>query len=463
MRCAFLICTVIAIFLLSPSFAAPQLAEKAVLKVKQSLEFSIRQCENVKIRVYIPQEDEFQKILSLKASLPFRKLSDEYGNLLLEFSPKSKRGRITITTLLRVSRRRAEITPDEFEKLAGIAKRVYEMLEYSKEFANVTLSPEEILEKKKGTCDEFSTLMIHFLRKNGISACYEVGYAYEAFDFQPHGWVRAKVNGKTLDFDPTWCEFPVDAFHVKFASLPSAFFNETRAQAVCYGDGKISISPQKVEIKVVNASYLPLVQGELTFLERKAKYNFYTLAEIKLFSRECVLTALNLGKCVDETGRAVLEPYAFPECVYFCGLKKVFAIFKAGNASYEAECRISAKPLLGNLSTGKIVLESSRGEKVWLNTTKTVVSECETVPLTSNGHIFTLEDFYAFKKGYLKVCKNTTVYALRDSLTKIEIRVKKSGRERQERKSEAESAEKGLVLSVKRVIEFFRELLSFLI
>ncbi len=465
----------------------PQSAVATTLLVKQSLKYSAENCKDVKIRVYVPQEDEFQKIISLKASEQFIKVRDAYGNTLLEFHPEKKKGEIKIKTVVRVFRREVKaLDPYEFEEVADIAKWVYENLKYDESFANVVLSPEDILRKKRGTCDEFSTLMIYFLRKKGMNASYEIGYACEESTFRAHGWVRVSKNGKNIDFDPTWCEYPVDALHVKLASLPSAFFNESEVRAKCYSGGKISISQQNVEIKVLNISYSSLLEENFRFMEEKAKYNFYTLATLELFSNSCVLTSTNFGKCVDEDGKSILEPYIFPECVYFCGKKRVFAIFKVYNASYEAKCKISAKTPIGELTSGEIILEKGDGEKVWLNVNKNVVNKCETVLLTSNGHIFALEDFYAFKKGYFRVCKNTTIYALKDSLTESKIIVKDFGKKMEERKKEnaifnntltkrfPQKEQKGTNKTeetngkkkkslIDLIIEFFKSLLFFLI
>ena len=436
-----------------PSFGnpdiSPQLAEYAKIKITQKINFFVNGAEEVKVLSYIPQEDEFQKILSVNANAKFKYVKDAYGNKLLEIYPSKNQNEIVIETFIEIKRRypikteknflfETNLTKlqsefplsfgygSEFDKIVKAAKWVYDNLEYDESLGDKILSAQDVFRLRKGVCDEYSTLLISFLKKLGMQASYEVGYAFDRKDFRAHGWVRV-YGDKLYDIDPTWCEFPVDALHIKFASLPDPVFNET--QIVAKGvNPEIKIYPQELSFEIIEIKERPLVNISFNFFDERASYGSYVLGEIKIFSNMCVLSTLELGSCIDRNNNSIMQPYAFPKCVYFCNASNFFAIFNTSYYEKEAYCTIAALSPFGKEKEAKILLyETTKPkEKVNLVVEKNKVKRGEEVKVKANGHIFTLYGDYAFKQGVFKIFENTTIYALNGNLEEKKVEVVKN-------------------------------------
>lgn len=84
-----------------------------------------------------------------------------------------------------------------FDFLLELNTFIFHFLEYSDESTNVNTLIEEILQLKKGVCQDYAHLFISVCRKNKIPARYVTGYLNQGADFigtsQLHAWVEAFV------------------------------------------------------------------------------------------------------------------------------------------------------------------------------------------------------------------------------------------------------------------------------
>lgn len=93
-----------------------------------------------------------------------------------------------------------------------VSQHIYESYAYEPGTTNVNTTSEDMLELKKGVCQDFSQLMLVLCRASKIPARYVSGYHFvghlrggEAdFEQASHAWVEALVPGVDwLGFDPT--------------------------------------------------------------------------------------------------------------------------------------------------------------------------------------------------------------------------------------------------------------------
>ena len=317
------------------SLAAPPFqAEEAKIKVEQRILVKFRGKSAV-LRAYIPQEDEFQHRIALSASLPFRIERDENGNELAVFNLSQQTGEVEITSVLLVKRRRSfpsekrmfsvfflENTSllsqfnasKEFEKIGRVAKWVCENIEYDESYAKISLSPEEVLHVKRGTCDEFAKLFIALLQPLGLGASYEAGYAYDGERFLPHALVR--IYGKEVrDLDVAWCEMPVDALHVKFASLSTGAFRNLQLEIKGKNPEIIALE-ERDEFEIISANYSSPVEILLKATETKGGK---IRGKLEAKSGDCVVGKFRLSMCLNERGEEIYTTEDFPFVAYFCG------------------------------------------------------------------------------------------------------------------------------------------------
>ena len=84
-----------------------------------------------------------------------------------------------------------------FDYLLELNKFIFQMLEYSPESTDVNTPISEVLEIRKGVCQDFAHLFISVCRQNKIPARYVSGYLNQGADFigssQLHAWVEAFI------------------------------------------------------------------------------------------------------------------------------------------------------------------------------------------------------------------------------------------------------------------------------
>jgi transglutaminase-like putative cysteine protease len=73
----------------------------------------------------------------------------------------------------------------------------------------------DVLETRKGDCNEHATLFTALARAAGIPTKLVLGLVFLDGKFYYHAWNEVFV-GKWIAVDPTFGQFPADASHVKF-------------------------------------------------------------------------------------------------------------------------------------------------------------------------------------------------------------------------------------------------------
>ncbi|MFB6088869.1 MAG: transglutaminase family protein [Candidatus Aenigmatarchaeota archaeon] len=114
------------------------------------------------------------------------------------------------------SRKLIEGSKSSFEVVSKLTRWVNTNLVYDESYGNTAKSSKWVLKNKRGTCDEFSTLLISMLRSSGIPSRYVAGAVYSKGGWGYHGWVEVYL-GKWTPVDPTWNEVGwIDATHLPF-------------------------------------------------------------------------------------------------------------------------------------------------------------------------------------------------------------------------------------------------------
>lgn len=78
-------------------------------------------------------------------------------------------------------------------------------------------SAKDVLDIKRGDCNEHATLYTALARASGIPTRIEVGLVWHQKGFYYHAW-NAVYTGQWIAIDPTFGQFPADASHIKVLS-----------------------------------------------------------------------------------------------------------------------------------------------------------------------------------------------------------------------------------------------------
>ncbi|MBN2542754.1 transglutaminase domain-containing protein [bacterium] len=105
---------------------------------------------------------------------------------------------------------------DTLEMLKVINSWLYENID--KDYTMSIPNAVDILNKKKGDCNEHSILFTALARSIGIHTRMNVGVLYMEGLFYYHMWNQAYANGKWHTFDATLNQYPADATHLKLLS-----------------------------------------------------------------------------------------------------------------------------------------------------------------------------------------------------------------------------------------------------
>ncbi|MBI5635647.1 transglutaminase domain-containing protein [Candidatus Micrarchaeota archaeon] len=113
---------------------------------------------------------------------------------------------------------------DPLEKLVVLTEWVNNNVEYDGAGYGATIENSSwVFDNRRGTCDEFSHLLIAMLRSINIPSRFSAGFVCssdcsDAKNWGPHAWVEAAIGGKWVPSDPTFAEAIIlDATHAKFA------------------------------------------------------------------------------------------------------------------------------------------------------------------------------------------------------------------------------------------------------
>ncbi|MBZ0273831.1 transglutaminase-like domain-containing protein [bacterium] len=139
-------------------------------------------------------------------------ITDPAMTQFLESTPTIQAGDPAIRAKMR------EIVGDETNAYAAakaISTWVYETLE-KKPLVSIP-SARDVLDIKRGDCNEHATLYAALARAAGIPTRIEVGLVYNDQGFYYHAW-NAVWAGRWFSIDPTFGQFPADAAHLKVIS-----------------------------------------------------------------------------------------------------------------------------------------------------------------------------------------------------------------------------------------------------
>ncbi len=114
------------------------------------------------------------------------------------------------------------------EFIEGVSRYIFENCQYSEQTVHSMTTAAEVQERKSGTCQDFSHLMVGYCRALGIPARYISGYLYDPGLDGPgknefigaemtHAWTEVHVPGVGwIGIDPTNCKW-VDEHYVSAA------------------------------------------------------------------------------------------------------------------------------------------------------------------------------------------------------------------------------------------------------
>ena len=107
---------------------------------------------------------------------------------------------------------------DDFEKLVMLTEWVHNYVQYDETYFQVQETSEEVLQTKRGVCDEYSHLLLALLREENIPARFVAGYVFSGKAWDAHAWTEAIIQGEVIPADATYNEVGLlDGTHLKFS------------------------------------------------------------------------------------------------------------------------------------------------------------------------------------------------------------------------------------------------------
>lgn len=136
------------------------------------------------------------------------------------------------------------------ENVIKAAEFAHGYITYDLDYFTTVLSAKEVLDVRKGTCDEFSNLTAALLRARGIPTRYVVGYVYSGKKWDTHAWLEFYVPGSGwIALDATYLEAGfVDGTHIVLAKL----LDQSQAVDSITTTQGISVKIEKDEDVIVN-------------------------------------------------------------------------------------------------------------------------------------------------------------------------------------------------------------------
>lgn len=154
------------------------------------------------------------------------------------------------------------------EGVSGLMGRIHQDFVYDPEFSSVSTPLAEVLEHRRGVCQDFAHLAIGCLRRLGLSARYVSGYIEtDPAPGQPrlrgadasHAWFSVFVPGVGWrDFDPTNNQIPLDRHIVTAAGRD--YSDVAPLKGVVYGGGKHELAVA-VEVERIDLDSAPEALG----------------------------------------------------------------------------------------------------------------------------------------------------------------------------------------------------------
>ena len=115
----------------------------------------------------------------------------------------------------RITARRSEWRQDPKRVARELTRSVYGMLEKTITFS--IPSAVQVLETRRGDCNEHTVLYIALARALGLPARTAVGLVYLDGSFFYHAWPEVWL-GEWVAVDPTFGQYPADASHIRFVT-----------------------------------------------------------------------------------------------------------------------------------------------------------------------------------------------------------------------------------------------------
>lgn len=209
---------------------------------------------------------------------------------------------------------------DDIDTIFSVSRWVYENVEYDLAFSKTAEKAVTVCENRKGTCDEFSNLAISLLKSLGYNAWYSAGWAYTGNKWESHAWIKVYLDDRVIAVDPTWLEYPVDATHIEFSTLPDSNNTEfVESEGAGY---KIIWTKSDIELnmtgvvknnitKVIVDEYTDDISGESHGIIRTNIKSLYG----------CFLGTLRATSCTRDDGKSLLEIYENEKNIGFCDEK----------------------------------------------------------------------------------------------------------------------------------------------
>ncbi len=429
----------------------PQNVDYMKAEVMQSGSVSVGDVSELNVSLYIPQSDSSQAVeIESVSNLDYFFEKDRFGNGKINMFWKNPPSAVnfTVKSLVVINRRNSanfysladfskpteliqSTDPEieslaesltlgkktDFEKIGVLTKWVNDNIEYDLAYSDVNLSATTVLHHRKGVCDEFSTLLLSMTRALGYQSSYAVGYAYgkgytfSEGDFAAHGWTEIYTPSGTFVSDPTWGEIPVDATHIRFASLADSIYPEVNVSGI----GKrpaIKINPTKTDIKILETRENPIIESGSTLLESDA-WKGHAVVKTELSSPGCVLTKISSQPCAFKNS-FLISPEQNDSVVYFCGSKTVFSLFSIPelDASKIYTCPISVLAYNANENTVSLKLKEQPIPSIKLSLDKAAAEAEENIFAESPGaYLFTSDGQSGFGKATFIASDSMIVYA----------------------------------------------------
>jgi transglutaminase-like putative cysteine protease len=316
-------------------------------------ESSVASAEDLTLRLYIPQQDSRQSVSVERVIGPddYSFEDDGSGNtqIVLVWEKPRIGGEIDylLETIVEVEAgpsreaRYFPVTP-VIEPSKGIIETAYTVgggersvrnmlllsnwvhanVEYDLGCEEQAFAAEWVFNEGRGTCDEFSNLLLSMLRTLDYNAWYVAGYAYlsgkqeggEAFG--SHAWVEGRLASDTYSFDPTWAESPVDATHIAFARLPDSNFTEHTE--VKSRDISISWEKDETRFQVIDFRQEPRIRTSVRSVPESVSGGKNVMIIADMEADGCVATNLRIASCVDEEGDDLIDIAEKRRPVSFC-------------------------------------------------------------------------------------------------------------------------------------------------
>lgn len=278
---------------------------KAQLDVNWTIGVDGGNVSTLNFTVYAPVNDSNQQLLSISSSHPYTLVRDgKNTKLIFSFDNPGSETHISTSFLVRTDYRNGSIPrtvslplnaelenetnltafndgikskayevigdkDDALEVLAALEAWVHNNIMYDLAYADKELSAIDVFNIRRGTCDEFSHLLISFGRVAGIPMSFVSGYVNSGEKWDFHAWVEAEIPGiGPIEIDPTYNElFLLDATHIRVATEADQSMIVEKVSALGDGDAKIT----------TNKSY------DITILEID---NFEKLADLNITTKE---------------------------------------------------------------------------------------------------------------------------------------------------------------------------------